>query len=118
MAVDLTPDLWFDQGEGETKTAITEGVAGTGCVTIYSGDGTDGIDGLDLTAAGAHTDKASAARIIKAILEYMFTYQEGLATADKPTTMVLSRSTTSSGTAMYVTYSIRFSVDTESLEVA
>jgi hypothetical protein len=118
MAIDLDPKLWLDQNEGAVKTIVTEGVAGTGCVTVYSGDGTNGIDGLDLTAAGANTDKASAARIIKAILEYMYSYQEALDAADKPTTMVLSRSTTSSGTTMYVTYSVRFSVNTESLEVA
>jgi hypothetical protein len=117
MAIDLTPAKWFDENEGAVKTIINTGVAGTGNITIYSGDGTNGITGLDLTGSGDADDSANAARILKAILEYVYSYQEGLATADKPTTMTVTRSSSASGTTLYLTYSTRFQIDTATAEV-
>jgi hypothetical protein len=108
MAISLLPKKWLDANETEV---VTEGVAGTGCLTILSGDGSKGIPGLNLTAAEAATDKANIGSCIAAILEYMYQYQETLDTADKPTVMVITRSASSSGAALYVTYSVRVKVD-------
>jgi hypothetical protein len=114
---DLDPDLWFDQKGDSTPNVVTTGVAGTGKIEIVSGDGTNGIEGLNLTAAEDATDFDNGARIMKAIQEFQYTYQETLATVDKPTTMVITRAASTSGTTLYVTYSYRYEVDTESLEV-
>lgn len=116
MAISLAPAKWLS--EDGTTDPVAVGVAGTGVVGILAGDGTKGIPGLNLTNAEANTDKANAARIIRPILEYMFNYQESLDTADKPTTMVISRSVTTSGTTIYNTYTLRFKVDATELEVA
>ena len=115
MAVNLDPDLWFDQ-EGAAADVVTLAAAGTGAITILSGDGSTGIDGLDLTDGGANSDALNAARIMKAIQEYQFAYRESLDAADKPDSMVISRSASTSGSTMYVTYSYRYQVDTESME--
>jgi len=118
MAIDLDPDLWFDQIGDSTPNVVTTGVAGTGNITIVSSDGTNGIPGLDLTGSGDGDDSANAARILKAILDYVYTYQESLATADKPTTMVTTRSSSASGSTLYMTYAVRFAIDTPTAEVA
>jgi hypothetical protein len=115
---DLDPDLWFDQ-EGAASDLVTEGVAGTGHIKLYSGDSTtSGIPGLDLTAAGAETDKANAARILKAVLQRAYTYYQSLSGDNIPDTMTVTRSSSASGTTMYLTYSVRFAIDTDTAEVS
>jgi hypothetical protein len=115
MPINILPKTWLDDNATEV---VTEGVAGTGCLTILSGDGSKGIPGLDLTAAGAATDKANIGSCMAAILEHMYQHQEAITpAADKPTIMVISRSASSSGATMYVTYSLRFKIDGETPQV-
>jgi hypothetical protein len=112
----ITPALWFDAEGGVTNTVVTEGSGKAGFVKIYGFDSDGGVPGLDLTNDAGDSD--NAARIIKAILEHMYQYQEGITAADRPTTMVISRSSSSSGANLYTTYSLRFIVDAASAEVA
>jgi hypothetical protein len=117
MAVDLSPSLWFDKGG--TDPIVTDGAEHVGYIQIFSGDGTNGIDGLDLDGTSSDYDGDNAARILKPILENAFQYQSGLDPADVPTTMFVSRSVYSgANNQIEMTYSVKFVVDASQTEVA
>jgi RecB family endonuclease NucS len=111
MAIDLDPKLWLDEDAGVTNTVVTEGAGKAGYIKIYGSDADGGIPGLNL--ANGAGDAVSVSRIMRSILEYMYQYQETLTAANKPTSVVISRSASTSGTSMYNTYSLRFKMDAE-----
>jgi len=117
MAINLDPDLWFD-AEGAAANLVSAAAGSDGTITLRGEDTGEGIPGLALSGSGDGDDSTNAARILKAILERVYTYQNSLETADKPTTMVVSRSATSSGDSLTLTYSVRFAANPTTAEVA